>query len=126
MNISAFERDALRFEGKEPEEYCQPVTRLAYLVETAVANMYAHFAQTSRKSETIDEVISIWGSMIQVCESASKVIVALREKFPTCITEDFYDRILEYWSAAKDRFDRASEEKEWQSKLPPALFPIES
>lgn len=122
LNISEFTKGALDFEGTESWEYCTPVSRAAYRIQASVESIYAAFAQSTKKADRIDDIILIWHLMVGLCEAALKDMVVLQEKFPACIDGSFYDRLLEYRTAAAERLHRASEEKEWKNKIPPGLF----
>jgi hypothetical protein len=109
--LAELQRYADYLPAKTPEAKAD-FSRHVNFLEACIRQTYEHVARLARRAESLDEVVQIWHGMSLFCQSALKVLNALKMKSSECGVGQLYDLILDYKLACEKRHNDALEEKE--------------
>ena len=115
---------AASFKDPNTDEACVAFARQVSMLEGSLKQTFRGATLLARKSGELEEIAKIWKNLIRFCTSVLTTLVALREKYPYCGTQEIYDLALDYKKACEDRLRDAEEEIECQRMdLPKGLLP---
>jgi hypothetical protein len=114
-------------ESPEEPASCVAFSGQVKAIEAAVRNMYVIARAMARNAADPQEAADVWDQMGELCSSALRILIGLKDKFPSCGTSELYDLTLDYKLACEKRHKGILEEMKCQTmEFPEGLFPAKS
>jgi hypothetical protein len=92
-------------ETLEGGERCQEFIIQAIAIQGVLKFMFRLAAKAARKTESMEETVSIWECMRAACDAVASHLKQLQERHPECGGDDLYDVALDLRNAASRRIE---------------------
>lgn len=78
-----------------PQDLCAPFHTQAQHLETQLLTVYQMVAKMVRRVEDLDQVSTLWGSIVAMCDGSLVQLKKLTETHPNCGAQSYYDKVLD-------------------------------